>query len=295
MTENILAEMKGSPQWVLYVKEKTPEGEHPRKQMISVRENHWHKAKSTDPNDWAGFDEAYSCLRKSRYDGMAYVLTEGLVFIDIDDSIDQEGNLSKLAEYFLAEFPLTYAERSCSGRGIHIFLKGSLPKDSMKRNDDIGLECYEKKRFCCMTGDLISKTSDLYDYSERFQVIASKMLKRKEPEHPHIIVTPLSMSNKEVLDRAFHSRSGSRIARLYAGDISDYPSHSNADMAFLSHMAFWTRNLAQLDSLMRSSGLYRPKWDEKRGDLTYGEITIASALRLCGKVYEGKKQNIERY
>ena len=34
-----------------------------------------------------------------------------------------------------------------------------------------------------------------------------------------------------------------------------------------------------MDQLFRQSGLFRTKWDERRGALTYGEKTIATAIR----------------
>ena len=54
---------------------------------------------------------------------------------------------------------------------------------------------------------------------------------------------------------------------------------SEADLALCLMLAFWARrDRGQIDRLFRSSGLMRPKWDEKHGDRTYGESTIATAL-----------------
>ena len=40
-----------------------------------------------------------------------------------------------------------------------------------------------------------------------------------------------------------------------------------------------------MDRLFRRSGLMRPKWDERRGDRTYGARTLARALAGGGDVY----------
>lgn len=283
-------EMREKEQWVLYVKEKNPEKAHIRKQMISVTGNHWHKAKSTEPNDWATFDAAYKAFQKSRYDGMVFCLKEGIVFIDIDNSIDEDGNINDLGKKLLHAFPDTYAERSCSGKGIHIFLKGKLPTNSMKRNDAIGLEIYDTKRFACMTGDIISQTSELAGYQDKLNEVAKKYLRSRATIPKESVRIPLVMDDEEILRRALRSRAGPKIARLFQGDISGYPSQSNADIAFMDYMAFWTRDPDQLDSLMRSSGLYREKWDEPRGDSTYGRITIEQALAHMTKSYSGRKK-----
>lgn len=289
--ENIPAEMKEKAQWVLYTKERNPEREHIRKQMISVTGNRWHKAKSTEPNDWATFDVAYKAFLKSRYDGLVFCLNEGIVFIDVDNSIDENGNLSPLAKELLEAFPDTYAERSCSGKGIHIFLKGKLPAGSMKRNDAIGLEIYDTKRFACMTGDAISGTCELSDCQEELEKIAKKYLGNRATVPKENVRVPLAMDDEEILRRALRSRAGAKIARLFQGDISGYPSQSNADIAFMDYMAFWTRDPKQLDSLMRSSGLYRKKWDEPRGESTYGRITIEQALSHMTKSYSGHRRD----
>jgi putative DNA primase/helicase len=45
-------------------------------------------------------------------------------------------------------------------------------------------------------------------------------------------------------------------------------------------LAFWTgKDAERMDQLFRLSGLYRPKWDERHGARTYGEVTIANAIR----------------
>ncbi len=293
LKDNIPKEMKNLNQWVLFVKEIVNGSNHPRKHMISIQGDRWHKAKSTEEKDWSSFEEASSALKRSKYDGMAFCLKEGIIFIDIDNSIDDDGNLSDFAKEMLEAFEDTYAEKSCSGHGIHIFLKGHLPEDSLKRNDAIGLEIYEKKRFCCMTGDIISKNKEITDYQEKLDEVMRKYLPKRIISPPVLLRPPISMDDTEVLKRAFRSKSGNKIAQLYRGDISGYASHSNADMAFLDYIAFYTRDESQLDSIMRSSGLYREKWDEPRGESTYGRITIKQALSHVSNTYSGRRKQLE--
>ena len=73
------------------------------------------------------------------------------------------------------------------------------------------------------------------------------------------------------------------------GDISGYKSASQADEARRCKLAFDTRkNPVQIDRIFRRSGLYRDKWDSKRGDSTYGAITIDSAISRVREVYDPK-------
>ncbi|MBL8247994.1 MAG: DUF927 domain-containing protein, partial [Candidatus Competibacter sp.] len=68
--------------------------------------------------------------------------------------------------------------------------------------------------------------------------------------------------------------------------------HSAADLALLNLLAFWTgKDTARMDQLFRQSGLMRPKWDERRGEQTYGERTIASAISGTRKVHTARKND----
>ncbi|MFR3973429.1 MAG: hypothetical protein ACLTZH_09265 [Subdoligranulum sp.] len=52
-------------------------------------------------------------------------------------------------------------------------------------------------------------------------------------------------------------------------------------------LAFWLgADKTRMDAAFRSSGLYRPKWDERRGADTYGNLTLARAIADCREVYD---------
>ena len=74
-----------------------------------------------------------------------------------------------------------------------------------------------------------------------------------------------------------------RFTTLYEGDWTQfYDSQSEADMAFANDLAFWTaRDPKKMDDIFRKSNLYRDKWDEQRGDYTYGDMTVNRAIESC--------------
>ena len=83
-----------------------------------------------------------------------------------------------------------------------------------------------------------------------------------------------------------------KFSALYGGNISGYPSHSHADSAFAFMLAWWTQDPAQIDSIFRSSGLYRDKWDSLRGSMTYGEGLIHDALsRVAPRIINACSRN----
>lgn len=261
--------------------------------MISP--NTYHHARSNEPSDWSDFYKAKMFASQcGNMDGLAFVLTQGVVFVDIDHSIDEKGELSPLAKKLLSEFPDTYAERSCSGHGIHILMKENLPKDCMKRNDDIGLEMYDTKWFCCITGDVIDNRTQLIDYSGKAEEVAKSLMGRKvansvpKPYYGHP-----TLSESQINEKASRSKSGTKFMRLYSGDIIGYNSQSSADLALVSMIAFYMQDPEQIDHIFRNSGLYRDKWDSPRGDSTYGRMTIETSLSNTRRVFDSNERALE--
>ena len=72
------------------------------------------------------------------YDGIGYVFnSDGLIGIDLDAGFD-DGFLSPLAADIISHCE-SYTEKSISGRGVHILVRGSLPfkgkKQPQRRGD----------------------------------------------------------------------------------------------------------------------------------------------------------------
>ena len=83
---------------------------------------------------------------------------------------------------------------------------------------------------------------------------------------------PSDLSDSQMLDRMFAAKNGSAIRSLWNGDTSGYDTHSEADMALLSHLRWWTQaNLTRVKSLFRQSGLVRE--DKDRDD--YLDLTLS--------------------
>ena len=115
-----------------------------------------YSASSTNPKTWASFDTAKQRVEEGKCDHLGFVFNDsGIVGIDIDDGYDEEGFLSPLASDIIGTCR-SYTEKSKSGRGFHILLKGDLPfKGKNNRN---GVEIYKTARYFIMTGDVL-----LYD------------------------------------------------------------------------------------------------------------------------------------
>lgn len=72
---------------------------------------------------------------------------------------------------------------------------------------------------------------------------------------------------------------GYQYQQLFNGDMTAYDDdHSAADLALCGHLASEGLSPDEADIVFRASGLYRGKWDEMRGPITYGQRTIAKAF-----------------
>ena len=124
-------------------------------------------ASSVNPQTWATFDMANDAVSKGYYDYCGFVFADnGYVGIDIDTGYDEDGFMTPLAADIIGKCS-SYTEKSKSGRGFHILLKGDLPFKG--KNNLAGVEIYKSARYFIMTGDVllhgsIIKNQEAIDY-----------------------------------------------------------------------------------------------------------------------------------
>ena len=286
--DNIPAELKALDQWTVYRTYHDRKSGKLKKVIISPIDSSF--ARSDAPETWVSYKRAKTYAEKYRYNGLVFALYKEIVFIDIDHAIDENGNIIlPAAKRLLEMLPDTYAEKSASGTGIHILLKGSLPPDAYRRNDGAGIECYDTRRFVCMTGDLLGGCKEVKDYSDSIADISYEFVGRRPPKREYVPV-PAAQSDAELIAKVSNSRQGIKFNALHGGDMHGYPSHSHADSGLVFLLAWWTQDPAQIDRIFRSSGLMRDKWDSPRGAGTYGSQLIDEALSAVAPRAENRRQ-----
>jgi len=238
------------------------------------------RASSTNPKTWGTFNQAIEKMDSCRneYNGISLIISKdfGLVFIDVDHCIDDDGVFNKVAFDIMDSFnEKQYMEISQSGTGIHIITKGSIPKNF--KNSGNGVEMYSDKRFCALTGNVLF----IGDPTEEQSVIDELFQRYKTPEPVRkpvrTSIRALNNSDNWIIE---HASGHGRFDGLFSGNWNSvgYNSQSEADLALCLILAFWTDcNTDQIDRIFRSSGLYRPKWE--RTD--YRESTLQKSIELC--------------
>lgn len=255
-------------------------------------------AMSNNPDTFADFQTAQNALNSGKYDGLGVGIFPPFAAVDIDHCIDESGKFSEMAADIIDTMH-SYSEVSPSGTGIRIFflVKDGFLYDKGKfyiMNRENGLEIYvsgSTSKFCTITGNRVNDFP-LSDGTEGLMLVLEKYMQRKTGipakaetnEFQHDLL-PHCLTAADVIQRAQLARNGDKFLRLFHGDISGYPSHSEADAGLCNILAFYTEDETVIDEIFRRSGLMRDKWDRVRSGSTYGKITIENAIafnRQCG-------------
>lgn len=246
------------------------------------------RAASNSRNSWSDFDTACRAVDKYDANGVGIMFANGLIGIDIDHCIDDEGNLSDVAKEITKAID-SYTEYSPSGKGLHIFCFGKIPNEGNKRDD---VEIYSKDRFFTLTGDLFEgvfrKVPKAEVTQENLTAVYNKYVRRQSmiDSNKEIPKAVRTMEDDAIVEKCRKSKNGEFFDKMFNKGICDKYYHKDGSPDFSSHdfelcamLAYYTDDAAQIDRIFRTGMLMRPKWDEMRGSNTYGAVTIERALR----------------
>jgi hypothetical protein len=233
---------------------------------------------------------------------------DGIIQIDLDNVVE-DGKLTAIGLEHLKQAG-SYAEYSPSGRGLHIFVRGKLPewfdettssrkviqKGERPEAPGFELQLFIRNCYVTVTGDHVA--------SSPLEVVENReyldwLLSLDRAAHPLCASVPgrpittgletiepaicLEAPNPDRVQAAIDDICGrSKIARqLFHGRGKGSPSQRDISLCH-ELIPVCKRDPALIDAVFRRSKLYRPKWDRmhKNRGLTYGQITIANALRF---------------
>lgn len=210
------AEMRDLPQWCV-----TP-GTATDKAPRTVDGKH---ASVTDPAPWTDFDTARRVALERGW-LIGFMLREGDPFtcidLDVKDNTPEE-DIDRFNS-IVATFD-SYSERSRSGRGLHVWVRGKIGK-GRKRD---GVEVYSRERFIICTGD-VAHERPVSDRQTMLDNMVSQMPKTEIAERA---LTGDPFPNFTVADEA--TRNEGELGRLFRGDWQGrrYPTQSEADLALV--------------------------------------------------------------
>jgi Virulence-associated protein E-like domain/NrS-1 polymerase HBD domain len=248
-------------------------------------------ASSTDSHTWCDFKTARAA---SEQIGIVFTQEKKLLGIDIDHCL-KDGALdhpkSDAIRVLLDEAD-TYTEISPSGNGLHLYFALKEPLE-LEANRHESFECYTEGRYFTVTNNPFETPHPVREITpaEAKRLLSiigypwGKAATSTKTQDSLLSDRQYQLSDETLLEKMFASSNGADVQALHNGDISKYKDdRSRADMAYVSHLAFWTgKNAAQMERLWLLSPLGNRKKVQERAD--YRKATIDAAIERCTETY----------
>ena len=310
----IPAEMIQLKHWILWKLQ--PKEDNPQKLEkipYSAKKGKIFKADITDKKNWLSPIIAYGAYEDhEEFAGLGIVLSaeDDICCVDVDNCFNEDGTLNDVAQDVLKICGNSYAEKSQSGNGIHVFFADSEFEENRKGK----IEIYGDKRFIAVTGNRISDTSEIVRVDGACKKLTEKYIGVKTKHTGEY--APMCFDYLDVLDSVERSainyfqsekckRQDPSIFYLFGGNYEEYfkrrenlgygfndDSHSVADMDLMLKIFFYVGDSANdaktmervLKVFNKSALALREKW-QNRDD--YKARTLQQAFNFWAS--NGKK------
>lgn len=247
-------EMKQYPNWVVWGPGKSIIDKAPVSPVTG------YGASPIDANTWGSYQQACDYSIRYGFSGIGFMLSryDPYTFIDLDHTDNPE--IIAQQEAIFKNF-YSYAEISPSGRGLHIIVKGLVPR-GRKRNK---IEIYSQKRFMTMTGKAYRNVPIISCQEELIKLYSALGGTHKE----EAIIEDRGeeiYSDEDVYDMAASAENGQKFVDLWEGNWHEYyPNNvdpndpkkgaSEADYALIDILAFYTDSKTQIVRMFHDSEL----------------------------------------
>lgn len=259
MFDNIPIEMKTYRQWVCWRAEEKQDGKATK---VPYNPFTGGLAAVDNPDTWGSFEDCVKALNSGFFTGIGFVLTEAdpFAFVDLDNPFelradgqykhkDPQGTFEKQKQIF--EACQSYAELSPSGAGLHIICRGKLPT-GRKRG---GIEIYSSFRYMTMTGN-VYRDLPVNDCNQPLNGLWEEMSQGVNNNLAYFGLAEEKSTDSEIMKFMFEAENGEKAYDLYCGNwFGYYSSHSEADLALINIIAFYTQNSQQIIRIFQSSAL----------------------------------------
>lgn len=217
---------------------------------------HGEGASSTDSSTWTDFYTVTHTAQSWGDAGVGFMLHEesGLTCIDIDVKDDTPPEALARFEKIIASFD-SYTERSASGRGFHIWVRGSIGQGC--RRD--GVEVYSQERFMICTGD-VYLDKPIASRPDMLALLVEEMRRAAggAPSNFDLKEADAEREDNEIWQVATTAANSDKFLKLWHGQWQgerEYPSQSEADLSLLSMLCFYSKSNAQVRRMFRYSAL----------------------------------------
>ena len=265
MTSTYPERLTSLPQWVVSGNDKIP-----------LDPKALRRADTTNPATWADYVTARQVADQHGLNlGLVFTKASGIVGVDLDHCRNPETGVIEPWALAIVRRLNTLTEISFSGTGLHILVEGELPEGGRKKGR---IEMYDSGRHFVMTGTILPGYDTLAERTDEITTLHQEVFAKPEPPKRDQPSAPLTLDTESVLQRVRSCDKGRRLHESGDWKGCGYPSQSEADQALCNVYVATGADRSQADDLFRGSALFRDKWDQRRGEKTYGEKTLDRAF-----------------
>lgn len=229
-------------------------------------------ASPTDPSTWVTFEEAMA----SGATAIGFMLTADDPFFVVDFDTYKSG--APQNHELLLGLVETYAERSLSGEGAHVIGRGAV---GIGRNSRVhAIEIYDRARFIIMTGNRINDFGVVADqpFADMVMELLGPTADAEALQHSES--QPSDETDDNLTARIERAENGHKFTALYEGNVRlqngkddhlralpdalIYESQSEADLALLEMLCFFTSDDEQVVRIFRASALGQREKAQRR-------------------------------
>lgn len=235
----------------------------PDKQPYCVGDNGYLENLSVHENDkFLTFEQAvhYTGLFKGSFIGFILMDTDPFACIDLDvkgphnapDKPHTWTTPEELDRYIkITEAFPSYTEVSISGQSLHIWVKANIGLGC--RRD--GVEVYSQERMLVCTGN-VYRGGDIVDCQEMLESMVIQMRKGDARQSHALADSEQTHDDSQVWEMLNTAGNADKFRQLSSGNWQEeFPSQSEADLAVMSMIAFFTPNNEQSKRLFRVTQL----------------------------------------
>lgn len=228
------------------------------------------KVKPNDNTHWKDLETIIEASQLYKPCGVGFILSpdDHFTCIDLDvknvhnypNKVDHKGKAVEwTSDEDIARFHKiiekfnSYTERSSSGQGWHIWVKGDIGF-GCKRD---GVEVYSRERFMVCTGDVYLQR-DIEPRQDLLDILVGEIRAASAPKI-ELIDREETETDAVIWERARTAENADKFTALCSGDMTGYPSQSEADLALLSMFTFYSKSNVQVRRLFRQTALGQRK------------------------------------
>lgn len=221
------------------------------------------------PEQWKTFEEALADAAMLDGAGIGFMLTYEDPWTCVDLDVQNEESQRRKGKpidpakwttqqeidgYIRAvETFNSYTEVSSGGYGLHIWVKGAIGVGARR----MGVEVYSQERFIVCTGN-VYRDSPIEHRQEELEKLVDEIRQQGSDIRIQLEELEEEETDMQIFERASTAANADKFNSLCAGKWQgEYPSQSEADLALMSMLAFYSKSNEQCRRIFRCTELGR--------------------------------------